>query len=251
MKNILAFDTSSPVLSLALKKGQEPVLAAEITGFLQHAENLLPLTDKLLKTKKLSIYDIDVFLIGRGPGSFTGLRIGFATLKGLLVTKKKPCFGALSLDMIAENCRLPESSHLAVCLDARREKIYTRFYLRKKSAWVSKGKAAVLDFEVLTLGLPPESYIAGDALIRYGEKIKEFSSGKKIHFLPESDWYPKAATLIRWYNQKSKNIQQLKKPKDFLPLYFRLSVASAKKSSADPSVLYGGEEKSKPHASTC
>ena len=138
--------------------------------------------------------------------------------------------------MIAENCHLPERSHLAVCLDARREKIYTRFYLRKKSAWIPKGKARVLNFEAFTLKLPPESYIAGDALIRYGEKIKEFSSGKKIYFLPEPDWYPKAATLIRWYDLKNKNVQRLVKPKDFLPLYFRLSEA---------------EEKSKRHVSTC
>jgi len=82
--NILAFDTSSSVLSVAVKTGKSKVSEARLTGFFQHAENLLPLIDKLLKKHKTSISKIDLFLIGRGPGSFTGLRVSFATVKGFL-----------------------------------------------------------------------------------------------------------------------------------------------------------------------
>jgi tRNA threonylcarbamoyl adenosine modification protein YeaZ len=68
---------------------------------MKHAEKILPVIDRLLKKEKLKIRDIDAFLIGRGPGSFTGLRVGFATLKGFLATCPKPCYGAFSLDIIA------------------------------------------------------------------------------------------------------------------------------------------------------
>ena len=71
---------------------------------------------------------MDAFLIDRGPGSFTGLRIGFATLKGFFAFSPKNCYGPLSLDIIARAIDLPEGSALGVLLDARREKIFARFY---------------------------------------------------------------------------------------------------------------------------
>ena len=74
---------------------------------MKHAENLLPVIDRLLKKEKLKIGNIDAFLISRGPGSFTGLRIGFATLKGFLATHPKPCYGAFSLDVIAAGIKVP------------------------------------------------------------------------------------------------------------------------------------------------
>src|ERR1041385_2607672 len=136
--NILALDTSSPVLSVALKTGPREISETQLTGFLQHAENLLPLIDRLLKKQKTSLAKIDLFLIGRGPGSFTGLRVGFATLKGFMAVQSKPCYGATSLDMIAENADLPEKSELAVCLDAGRERFFVRIYRRGKKAWRAK-----------------------------------------------------------------------------------------------------------------
>jgi tRNA threonylcarbamoyladenosine biosynthesis protein TsaB len=243
MKNVLAFDTSSPVLSVALKKGNESTSEAKLVGFLQHAENLLPIIDHLLKEKRLTIRDIDLFLIGRGPGSFTGLRIGFATLKGFLALGKKPCYGALSLDMITENAKLEEKAPLAVCLDAHREKIYARLYRRINSRWLPEGSIRVVSFSQLTDLLPEGSYVAGDALGRYGESFQNIASKKKIHFLPEAYWYPRAATLISWLTN-IKVLQgsgyfplaRLGKSEDFLPLYFRLPEA---------------EEKTKHHAAAC
>src|SRR3990167_8531491 len=131
MKNYLAIDTSSEVLSLALKTGDRNLVETKVVGFLKHAENLMPMMVRLLKNHKLHAKDIDVFLIDRGPGSFTGLRIGFATLKGFLALEKKACFGALSLDMIAENVSQPEGAKLAVILDARRDRFYFRSYQRR------------------------------------------------------------------------------------------------------------------------
>jgi hypothetical protein len=133
--NLLAIETSSPVLSIALKKHGGKIRHGIVKGYMKHAENLLPVIDRLLKKEKLEIGDIDTFLISRGPGSFTGLRIGFATLKGFLATCPKPCYGALSLDVIAAGIKpagtdlaLKGHENLTVCLDARRGKLYTRSY---------------------------------------------------------------------------------------------------------------------------
>lgn len=226
MNNVLALDTSSQVLSVALKIGKRDIVESKIVGFLRHAENLLPMIDEILRQEKVTIHDLDAFVIGRGPGSFTGLRIGFSTLKGFLALEKKPCFGALSLDMIAENVRLSENSFLAACLDARREKIYVRFYRQKKGRWKPLGKTKVLTINALMACLPPASFVAGDALRRYQ---KEFSCIRGAELLEEGTWYPRASTLIRWLDEKDARITRLTKPRDFLPLYFRFSEAEEKR----------------------
>ena len=162
--NILAFETSSPFLSVALKKGTHKIAETLLKGFMSHGENLVPLIRNLLKKKKLLFDDLDYCLIGRGPGSFTGLRVGFATLKGFLAAKKIACFGMLSLDIIAEGISLPEGSDLAICLDAFREKIYFRLYHRENSRWFFTSPAQVLSPAETGSLLTAGTYLAGNAL---------------------------------------------------------------------------------------
>ena len=185
--NILALETSSPVLSVALQKGKNgKVLESSVRGFSKHAENLFPALDQLLKKAKLSIQKIDTCLIGRGPGSFTGLRIGFSTLKGFLSLEKKDCFGALSLDLIAENALLPKGSQLGVCLDAFRQKVYVRFYRRAQDKWRAESAPAAWPLEEFLLKLPPEITLTGNALERFSQEIKK--NFPKIRFLAEKLW---------------------------------------------------------------
>ncbi len=222
--NILAIETSSPVLSVALQKGKTgKILQSSVRGFSKHAENLFPILEKLLKKARLSIQDIDTFLIGRGPGSFTGLRIGFSTLKGFQSLERKDCFGALSLDLIAEQVSLPEGSRLGVCLDAFRQKVYARFYRRSRGKWQPESKPAARTVAEFISQLPPDAVLTGNALERYGLEIKKNSP--KIRFLPEKLWYPNASSLISLFQAGDKKIEKLERPSDFIPLYFRLSEA--------------------------
>lgn len=230
--NILAFDTSSPVLSAALKAGKREISQTQLTGFLQHAENLLPRIDALLHKQKISLEKVDVFLIGRGPGSFTGLRVGFATLKGFQAVRPKHCYGGISLDMIAENAELPEKTDLAVCLDAGRERFFVRLYRRVKNAWRARGRMEVLTPAETAERLPDGAWIAGNALARHQEKILGAAAEKNIRVLPEEFWYPKASTLIRWFLAKNPLLKPLQTPRDFLPLYARLSEPEERKKYA-------------------
>jgi len=240
--NLLALETSSPVLSAAVKKGSGRTLETKVRGAFSHAENLLPVIDRLLKRRRLRIQDIDAFLIGRGPGSFTGLRIGFATLKGFLAVQKKPCYGAMSLDLIAENVKLEDGAGLSVALDAYREKIYARFYHRQDGGWVATEEPAVLGFSEWLESLPADIHVAGDALARHEKGIEKFGKRSKWHRVPEAAWFPCASVMISWSEKLNRSrgggtppLQKLEKPEDFIPLYFRLSEA---------------EEKTKAHALT-
>lgn len=238
MRNLLALETSSNALSIALQKKNGIVTETFIEGQLFHAENLIPAMDKLLKAHRIRLHDIDTFLIGRGPGSFTGLRIGFATLKGFLTVQRKPCFGALSLNMIAENLDPGTKSRICVCLDARRDKIYAQFYRRRSpAAWRPETRPSVLSFPEFMAALNPGDILTGDALERYGSRIQEAGLDLELTLMPKNLWAPKASTLIRWFNESQQRsvktpLTELKKPADFTPLYFRLSEAEERKKEA-------------------
>jgi tRNA threonylcarbamoyladenosine biosynthesis protein TsaB len=226
--NLLAIETSSPILSVAMKKSGGKLRHATVRDYMKHAENLLPVIDRLLKKEKLTIQEIDAFLISRGPGSFTGLRIGFATLKGFLAICPKPCYGASSLDVIAAGIQpekhadltLKSYKTLAVCLDARRGKLYTRSYRYHRTGWRSNGPCRVPLVSELSAGLPEGSWIAGDGV----QKLY----GKNFRIMPEKDWIPQAATLITLFEMKSPLLKKLQRPKEFLPFYLRSSEAEEK-----------------------
>ena len=215
--NLLAIETSGPVLSVAIKKSGARLRHATVQGYMKHAENLLPVIERFLKKEKLKIRDIDAFLIGRGPGSFTGLRIGFATLKGLLATRPQPCYGALSLDLIAAGMKPKKHTNLTVCLDARRGKLYTRSYRYYKEGWNPRGPSRVLPIDKTVSGLPAGSWIAGDG-------VKKFDA-RRWGVTPEKSWRPKASTLIALFETKSRLLKRLLAPKEFLPVYLRSSEA--------------------------
>lgn len=232
MKPILAFETSSPALSIALWTPKGPVLEKTIHGFMTHAENLLPAVDQLLKKKKLSIQDVGTLLIGRGPGSFTGLRVGFATLKGFLAVAPYQCFGTLSLDLIAENSELPEGSYLCAALDARRDKVFSRLYKKTKTGWKAEGEAQTIAVSAWADSLPASVTLAGDGAHRYSS-VFEKNKGKKMTLLPEKEGYPKASKLIDLFLTSPKKLQPLETLKDFVPLYFRLSEAEERMNAGE------------------
>jgi tRNA threonylcarbamoyladenosine biosynthesis protein TsaB len=233
MANILALSTSTSFLSVAVKKEKDKILEKNEPGSFAHAEKLLPAIDQLLGKSKLKLQAIDTFLLDRGPGSFTGLRIGFSTLKGFLALKKKDCFGCLSLDMIAENCSLPKNGKLVVVMDAYRQKIYARFYKTGKKSIVPETRVRVLTFEEFMSVYSPQTFLAGNALARYDSLFSKHVNKELI--LPEPFWYPRASAMISLFEKSNpakdrhSRFKKLARPADFLPLYFRLSEAEEKR----------------------
>lgn len=233
--NLLALETSSSILSVAVKKGRARPVEKRLKGFLRHAENLLPMMDRLLKRERLSLGSIDVFLIGRGPGSFTGLRIGFATLKALRAIQKKPCYGATSLDLIAAGIPARKGVKLSVTLDARKEKLFSRLYAERRGAWVPEGEAAVVDFAPWADSLPQGVWIAGDVLERYSAPLKE--RGVKFRAVSARYRTPSALPMIERFEKKNSSgiphfLKKLNGPEDQIPLYFRLSEAEERRNHA-------------------
>ena len=102
---LLAIDTSTDYLSLAIINGDEISARFHKKAEREHSRLLVPMIDKLLKRVRLNLKDIDGFCISIGPGSFTGLRIGVTVVKGLAYSLRKPIGAVPTLDAIAQNMK--------------------------------------------------------------------------------------------------------------------------------------------------
>jgi tRNA threonylcarbamoyl adenosine modification protein YeaZ len=101
VSRMLAFDTSADVTAVAVLEADEVIVEDSAASAERHAETLLPRIEECLARANLALSDIDVFAVGVGPGSFTGVRVGVATAKGLAFATGKPLRGVVSLAALA------------------------------------------------------------------------------------------------------------------------------------------------------
>lgn len=120
---ILAIDTSSNVCSVCILEDTNLIKELMVNDGKTHSDNLMPLIDKLFKETNLHLYNIDLIACSKGPGSFTGIRIGIATAKALAMVHNIPIIGVSSLDGLAYNVKNPTSTIISL-IDARNNQVY-------------------------------------------------------------------------------------------------------------------------------
>lgn len=146
----LALDTATPTQALAITRDNDILFEAQIRPQTKEGPGLLSLVDAALKHCQLKLEDIDRFVVSRGPGAFTGLRVSMAMLKSMALTLEKPLYAASSLDAIAYDA-LPANAIVAATIDARRGELYVAFYDTEN------GQMRTLSDELL---LKPEDFVA-------------------------------------------------------------------------------------------
>lgn len=120
---ILAFDSTATSASVAVFDDDNLIGEFFINTKQTHSQTLLPMAECLLKNTKVDVKDIDLFAVNTGPGSFTGVRIGVAAVKGMAMALNKPCVAVSTLDSMAYN--LLDVNCTAVCvMDARCNQVY-------------------------------------------------------------------------------------------------------------------------------
>ena len=125
---LLALETSAKAASCAVLEDAAQVAAAwQCTG-LTHSRTLLPMVEDLLKNSGLALEDMDAIAVAAGPGSFTGLRIGIAAVKGLAWAAELPCIPVSTLEAMAWPLAHLEGT-VACAMDARRQQIYNAVFL--------------------------------------------------------------------------------------------------------------------------
>lgn len=183
---ILAIESSGPLASVAIVKDGE-VQSMKVGDFeVTHSETLMPMIDAVVKESGVELENLDAIAVSAGPGSFTGLRIGSATAKGLGMALNKPLIHVPTLHAMAYNL-LGNMGFLVPMLDARRGQVYTgifSFILRADNTLdfeiyqdsCAMSVSELLErLELLTSldGNPPPVIFLGDGLFENHEQIEK------------------------------------------------------------------------------
>ena len=194
---LLAIDTATPVASVALTKGDrvsgQILSCLSFSSSVTHSRRLLKMIESMLAEANVDKSAIKGIAVGLGPGSFTGLRIGLATAKGLATALAIPLYGASSLDMLAANCTTDRL--ICAVVDARKKEVYTAFYRSEDRGFPVRVSAmAVVTPAVLGGYLQEPVVMIGDALQSYGA-LWQSMAGDFISRAPSQLLSPSAATL--------------------------------------------------------
>ena len=180
---VLSIDSSSKVATVAILK--DDVLLGEyiLNDKREHSVILMPLIENLLKECNLSIDDIDGYVVSKGPGSFTGLRIGMATIKGMSFGNNKPYISISSLDALYN--LISFNGIICPIMDALRENVYTALYKNNNDSLEKIMDYTALDIDELVNLLKDkneEVIFVGDGLYKHKKYICD--NFPKAHFAP-------------------------------------------------------------------
>ena len=144
---ILALDSSGLVASVAVVEEEQTIAEYTVNYKKTHSQTLLPMLDEIVKMTEMNLGEIDAIAVAGGPGSFTGLRIGSATAKGLGLALKKPLIHIPTVDGLAYNLYGNEG---VICpiMDARRNQVYTGIY-RFREEFVVEEPQMAIEYQLL------------------------------------------------------------------------------------------------------
>ncbi len=165
---ILALDSSGLVATVAILEDDQTIAEYTVNYKKTHSQTLLPMLDEIVKMTEFDISTIDAIAVAGGPGSFTGLRIGSATAKGLGLALNKPLIHIPTVDGMAYNL-FGNTGLICPIMDARRNQVYTGIYRFEN------------DFEVVEeqMAIPVQELI--EKLNAYGEKVTFLGDGVPVY----------------------------------------------------------------------
>ena len=229
MTRILAIDTSSAWCSVALSIDDERPVHLHQKVSAGASQLLLPWIEQLLNVAKINLSSLDAIAIGVGPGAFTGIRLGLASVQGLAVATNLPVLPIISLDAIAaELIKTPaflaaRPKRFLVAIDARMNEVYWAHYETATSGLaVRLGEISLTSPENIVMD--DIEFVAGSAINEYGDRL--FSHSKNIFLDIRLD--PKisvsalgvlACAKVAWGAGLSQDVHQLE------PVYIRNKVA--------------------------
>lgn len=179
---ILALDTSTHMATCAVIDEDRILGEYSLNQDMTHSEKLVPMVKEVLDSLDLKVSDIDLYGVAIGPGSFTGLRIGVATVKAFAHLFDKPVVGVSTLEGLAFN--LPYNDIVVPMIDARRDRVYTGIYSWEKGELKTLMEPDALEVDDLLEKLYNDYeniIVNGDATLLHRERIKE-KLGSKVSF---------------------------------------------------------------------
>lgn len=193
---ILAIDTSTEMCSVALMMGNT-VYTRDAIAPRDHTKKILPMVDEVLKEAGVTLQELDALAYGRGPGSFTGVRIGIGIAQGLALGAELPMIGISTLAAMAQQAyRQTGASQVAAAIDARMSEVYWAQYQRQ-----SNGDWQVVGEECVVAPNDLNSRVSGDALswtqVGTGwDAYRDELSTLNLTCEPSEILYPKAQDMV-------------------------------------------------------
>ncbi|WP_416175547.1 tRNA (adenosine(37)-N6)-threonylcarbamoyltransferase complex dimerization subunit type 1 TsaB [Clostridium sp.] len=223
--NILSLDSSTESATCSVIS--EDKLYGEITFNYkkQHSKVLMPMVDELLKNINMDINSIDGFVVSKGPGSFTGLRIGAALIKGLSQGTGKPFVGVSSLDALAYGLSYT-SGVICPIIDALRGNVYTALYRFEKSTLIKTSDYMIISVKELVDKLNK----TGDRVCFVGDALKKHKNYISENIQTEHIFAPISLNIVKASSLGELGIKLMKNNiyddiYNFAPFYLRKSQA--------------------------
>jgi len=222
---VLGVDTSTMTAGVGMVEEDEVLVDLKFDVKITYSEVLLSTIDLALRTAGLKMNDVDGFAISIGPGSFTGLRIGLSTIKGLCFATGKPLASVPSLDALASlslYCRYP----VAPLLDARKDQVYAAIYDTGEGKLKRESEYLVIDIEDLVKKISKKTLFVGPGARLYQKELIDLL-GEKACFALNEQSTPSGASVARIGIDKL-TIGQTEDITNLEPLYIRMSEAELK-----------------------
>ena len=183
MSRILCVDTSSFICSVSVFENLSLISSNSTEVEKSHSKLIIQLIDQSLKDAKIKINEVDAFAVSMGPGSYTGLRIGVSTIKGLCYSLEKPLISINTLEILSKSAfnHINNYNDFFICpmIDARRMEVFTKM-LDNDFNEVEKDKAFILDDKSF-------NDIDGGKLIYFfgdgSNKFQKITNNKNFHFI--------------------------------------------------------------------
>lgn len=222
---VLGLDSSGLVASVALVEDDNLLAEYTVNYKKTHSQTLLPMLDEIGKMIQLDLETIDAIAVAAGPGSFTGLRIGSATAKGLGLALKKPMIPVSTLDALAYNI-YDTDAWICPIMDARRSQVYTGIYTCRRGNLENQMEACAIGIDELVEKLNrmggPVIFL-GDGVAVYSDRIRERAS-VEVTFAPAHVNKQRASAVASLGISYWKEGRQVTAA-DFRPDYLRKSQA--------------------------
>ena len=224
---ILAIDTTAKTATAALCENEKLIALTVLNTPNTHSVTLLPMIDGLLSGAGWSIKDVELFATSAGPGSFTGVRIGAAAVKGLAFADKKPCVGVSSLEALALN--VSETSGI-ICpvMDARRNQLYNALFKYDNGELKRLTEDRVLSADELKselAGATEEVYLTGDGSYIAAKALSKVNVKTPHEVLCYHNAYNVALLAYRAYSVADEQTRLGFTAEALAPVYLRMSQA--------------------------
>ena len=219
---ILHIETSTKNCSVSIAKSGELISLKEINnGAYSHSEMLHPLIKEALLESKLTIKEIEAIAVGKGPGSYTGLRIGISAAKGLCFANDIPLISINSLEILAHSTTI-DKGYIIPRIDARRMEVYSAIY-DESYTLIRETKADIIDEHSFYDELQNHTvYFLGDGT----EKCKETIVHKNAVFIKNAFPSAKEMTQLSYDKYKENKTEDIAY---FEPFYLKNFVATQEK----------------------